>query len=173
MTEPTPNAPTPDVVLGYIEKERDQLRDQFREVKSRIDGLHSQIAEKERELGQIKSRLFYTDELRKKRLDETTGNNSGTPALPSLGRFSNLGTKEAICELFDTDPAQELNTAAIADLLMREGFQTKATNLPATVFTTCMRLREDGYLESQMTNNVRYFRKRRGGSGFPKPPPQK
>lgn len=152
-----------DPVIDYIEEEKRQLRQLFRDKKAHLEELHAKVAVAEKELNGVKDRLSFTDEMVNRRLRESGQKlEAASPSLPFLGRFSQLGPTQAIRALFDTDPDQELSAPQIADLLIKEGFQTESPNLSGIIFTICkQRLeREDGYLESFMRNNLRYFKKK-------------
>lgn len=150
-----------DPIIIYIEEEKRALRHQFREKKASIDEVYAKVAELEKELGNIKEKLAYTDELLNKRLRDTNQKQEGPP-LPYLGRFSEMGPTQAVRALFNADPDQALSAPQIADLLMKEGFKTTSPNLSSIIFTICKRLEEgDRFLESTIKINVRYFRKKK------------
>ncbi len=152
-----------DEIVAFIEAEKVELRKNFHHVKQEIDGLLEQVREREKVLASIKGKLAYNDDLIAKRQRASNPSRNGsTPSLPQLGRFANSGPAEAVRLLFETDPDQELSTAEIVSLLAREGFQSKAENLPATIFTTCKRLHlEEDFLSSRMKGNVRMFWKKK------------
>lgn len=150
-----------DPIVIYIEEEKRALRHQFREKKAAIDEVYAKVAELEKELGNIKEKLAYTDELLNKRLRDSNQKQEGPPQ-PYLGRFSEMGPTQAVRALFNADPDQALSAPQIADLLVKEGFKTTSQNLSSIIFTICKRLEDgDHFLESTIKINVRYFRKKK------------
>lgn len=130
-----------------------------------LDQLNERVTALRAELDAIKDRLAFTDELVSRRL-QSSGQRLGatSPTLPHLGRFSQLGPTQAIRELFDTHPDEALSAPQIAEMLLKEGFQTESPNLSGILFTICKRLElQDEFLESFMQNNQRHFRKKKEG----------
>lgn len=150
-----------DQVIAFIENEKEELRKRFQEHRSAVEELQVQVAHHERELAAIKDKLKYTDDQKARRLRELSGSMASFTTLPKLGRFSGMGLKEAIKLLFEVDPDEPLASATIADLLLREGLESKAAKLAAAVFTTCRQLEDDGYLTSVIKANVRYFSRKK------------